>query len=48
MYYNFLRPHMGLEGNTPAQEAGIDLELGRNRLKNLIRQSANGNPIKAA
>ena len=22
-YYNYLRPHEGLEGKTPAQEAGI-------------------------
>jgi hypothetical protein len=39
-YYNFVRPHMGIEGQTPAEAAGIDLELGRNRMKNLIRQSA--------
>ena len=51
MYYNFLRPHMGLEGNTPAEAAGIDLELGRNRIKNLIRQSTtrtiNSTPVPA-
>lgn len=39
-YYNFLRPHMGIDNNTPANEAGIDLELGRKRVKNLIKQSA--------
>ena len=38
-YYNFLRPHMGIEGKTPAERAGIDLELGGMRLKNLIKQS---------
>jgi putative transposase len=38
-YYNFIRPHQGIEGQTPAEAAGIDLELGRNRYKNLIRQS---------
>jgi len=50
-YYNFLRPHMGIEGQTPAEAAGIDLELGRNRMKNLIRQSAtrtlNTSPVSA-
>jgi len=30
IYYNFIRPYMGLEGETPAKEANIDLELGRN------------------
>lgn len=39
-YYNFIRPHMGIEGDTPAEEAGIDLELGRKRIKNLIKQSS--------
>jgi putative transposase len=38
-YYNFLRPHMGIEDKTPAEKAGIDLELGRKRIKNLIKQS---------
>ena len=39
-YYNFLRPHMSLENETPAKEANIDLELGRNRWYSLIRKSA--------
>jgi hypothetical protein len=39
-YYNFLRPHMGIDNKTPAKEAGLDLELGRNRVKGLIKQSA--------
>ena len=47
-YYNFIRPHMGIKGQTPAEAAGIDLELGRNRIKNLIRQSANENWIMTA
>jgi hypothetical protein len=25
--YNYLRPHMGLDGKTPAQAAGLDLGL---------------------
>lgn len=31
---------MGIDNNTPAKEAGIDLELGRNKIQNLIKQSA--------
>jgi len=27
IYYNFIRPHMSLNGKTPAEEAGINLEL---------------------
>jgi hypothetical protein len=38
--YNFTRPHMALDGNTPAEASGIDLQLGQNRLKTLITQSA--------
>jgi hypothetical protein len=39
-YYNFLRPHMGIDNKTPAKEAGLDLELGRNKIQNLIKQSS--------
>jgi len=28
---SYLRPHMGLEGRTPAEAAGIDLKLEGNR-----------------
>jgi transposase-like protein len=38
-YYNFIRPHEGLNGLTPAQAGGINLELGRNRWLTLINQS---------
>ena len=38
IYYNFIRNHMGIN-NTPAKEANLDLELGRNKWKNLIKQS---------
>ena len=33
---NFVNPHMSLNGRTPAEAAGIDLMLGRQRLLNLI------------
>jgi hypothetical protein len=39
-YYNFLRPHIGIEGQTPAEAVDMDLELGRNRLENLIKLSS--------
>jgi transposase-like protein len=40
IYYNFIRPHMALNGKTPAQQAKIRLHLGRNRWLTLIKQSA--------
>ncbi len=38
--YNFLRPHMSLGNKTPAEAAGINLKLDRNRLKSLIAEAA--------
>jgi len=40
LYYNFIRPHMALDGQTPAQAANLDLQLGQNRWKSMIQQSA--------
>jgi hypothetical protein len=41
IYHNFCRPHTGLpNGITPAQAAGIDLNLGENKIKALIEKSA--------
>ena len=37
---NFINPHQGLKGITPAEAAHIDMKLGRNRLLNLIRYVA--------
>ena len=39
IWYNFLRPHMGLNGLTPAEKAGIQLGLGENRWETLIKQA---------
>ena len=39
IYYNFIRPHMALNGKTPAEMANIDLGLGENRWLSLIRKS---------
>jgi len=38
-YYNFIREHQGLNGLTPAQASGINLNLGQNRWLNLIKVS---------
>lgn len=36
--HNFVNPHQGLDGRTPAEAAKIDLKLGRKKLLNLIRR----------
>jgi len=38
-YYNFIRPHQALHGLTPAEMAGINLELGENKWKGLIEKA---------
>lgn len=38
-YYNFIRPHEGLNGYTPAEIAGLDVGLGQNKWKGLIKKS---------
>lgn len=38
-YYNFIRPHQALNGKTPAEQAKIELELGKNKWLELIKQS---------
>jgi len=39
IYYNFIRPHMALEGKTPAQMAGLELGLEGNRWLGLLTQA---------
>ncbi|QUC64164.1 IS1/IS6 family transposase [Nitrosopumilus sp. K4] len=40
VYHNFVRPHTGLPDNiTPAQASGIDLDLGEDKIRELISQS---------
>ena len=36
--YNFVKPHMALEGQTPAQIAGIKIE-GKNKWMNLLEKA---------
>lgn len=38
--HNFVNPHSSLGGKTPAEEAEIYFELGRNKLLNLIKKKA--------
>jgi len=44
-YYNFLRPHMALNGQTPAQAANLELDLNGNRWKSLIAQSVKNGSV---
>ena len=43
--HNFVNPHMQINGKTPAEAAGIDLNLGRRKLLNLIRRCSRINII---
>ena len=38
-YYNFIRPHQALNGKTPAEVAGVDLDLGENRWLGLLKKA---------
>ena len=40
IYYNHIRPHQGLNGKTPAQAAGLELNFGVNKWQSLIEKSA--------
>jgi Integrase core domain len=40
IHYNFIRPNQAIGGQTPAEAAGIDLNLGGNKVENLMRQAA--------
>jgi hypothetical protein len=39
IYYDYLRPHTALDGKTPAEAAGINLDLVGNRWESLIRKA---------
>lgn len=47
IYYNFIRPHMSLNGKTPAEVANIKLQLGQNRWEDLIRKSKRATKCKS-
>jgi len=38
IYYNFIRPHMALNGKTPAEKSGI-AKLEQNKWLSLIKKS---------
>jgi hypothetical protein len=40
IHYNFIRPHQAIGNQTPAEAAGINLQLGENKVENLMRQAA--------
>jgi putative transposase len=40
IHYNFIRPNQALGNQTPAEAAGINLNLGDNKVENLMRQAA--------
>ena len=42
IYYNYIRPHQGIGGLTPAQMAGVPIDLSGNRWQKMI-QLASGN-----
>lgn len=39
VYHNCIRPHMGLGGKTPAEVAGLNLDLGSDRFMGMIERS---------
>jgi len=39
MYHNYLRPHMGLNGQTPADKCGIDI-VGNNKWMTIIQNAS--------
>ena len=38
--YNFTRPHMALDGRTPAEAAGLDLDIRGNKWRELIKRAS--------
>lgn len=44
MYHNFLRPHMGLNGKTPADKCGIEIQ-GNNKWLTIIQNASNKTKI---
>jgi hypothetical protein len=41
IHYNFVKPHAALEGQTPAQVAGVGIE-GKNKWMELLKQTIEG------
>jgi hypothetical protein len=47
LYHNFIKPHMGLNGKTPAEAAGIQVK-GENKWLTIIQNAAEGRKYKSA
>ncbi|MFI5450090.1 MAG: hypothetical protein ACHQ03_10065 [Candidatus Bathyarchaeia archaeon] len=47
IYHNFVRPHMGLNGRTPADVAGIEV-LGKDKWLTLIQNATKKNEQKSS
>jgi len=45
-YYNYVRPHMALDGHTPAQAAAVPIELGTNKWLDLIQNASQPPSLK--
>jgi transposase-like protein len=45
MYHNFIRPHMGLDGLTPAEKCGIKIN-GNNKWLTIIQQASQNEKIQ--
>ena len=43
IYYNYLGPHQALNGKTPSEKAGINLQLKGNKWQDLIRKANSEN-----
>ena len=39
IFHNFIRPHMSLDGQTPAEASGLDLNLKENKWLTLIEKA---------
>jgi hypothetical protein len=42
IYYNYMRSYTALKGKTPAEAAGINLNLDQNKWESLIRKATRG------
>jgi hypothetical protein len=47
IYHNYVRPHMGLDGKTPAEAAGIEVR-GKNKWVTIIQNASQNNERKEA
>lgn len=39
IYYNFIRPHMALNGKTPAEKANLSVNISQNRWLSLVKEA---------